>query len=96
MSISVPPTQSFIMQTKAETRRERIMSYCPFVTGVPFSGEGATVFCHQFIDSREWRDGDSVNIGENHARSDYQAQLISSRHAMFPWIATGTPIMNGQ
>jgi hypothetical protein len=41
-------------------------------------------------------DKDSVTIHQYQPTSDSQAQLISLRHHIFPWIATGTPIMNEQ
>jgi hypothetical protein len=33
-------------------------TYSPFIIGVPFSGEGATVCCHQFMGGGEERDED--------------------------------------
>jgi hypothetical protein len=69
--------------------------YSPFIVGGSFSGEEATVCCHLFIGSSGGTDEDSA-ILDYHPTSYSQAQLISLRHHMFSWIATGTPRMNGQ
>jgi hypothetical protein len=71
--------------------------YSPFIIEVPFSGEDGTACCHQFYRYLE---------GEQRRRlSDYRkmpanqrlpSSTVSFRHLVFPWIATGTPMMNGQ
>jgi hypothetical protein len=68
----------------------------PSITGVSFSGEGATV-----IISVMAAEGTEGNIQrpqqiKYQPTSDSQAQLISLRHPVFPLFATATSIMNGQ